>query len=134
MAYKVFISHGSDDTWVAQQIEKQILHLGATTFLDASVIEGGDKFEDEIFGEIPNSDELFVLLTPWSIERAYIQMEIGAGISDKKRIVFVLYGITKEEMLNTSKMPAAKTRQMFVMNELDKYFKELANRIFLNNK
>lgn len=103
--------------------------------MDASVIESGDKFEDEIFEALPDSDEIFVLFTPWSIERLYVWMEIGAGIAFKKRVVIVLYGITKEEIALNPKMPdSVKSRDIIEINELEKYFGQLRERIISKNK
>ena len=77
MAYQVFISHSSADTWVARQIARHIEELGASTFLDEEDIEHGDDIEEEILSAAQNSDELLVLLTPWALTRPYIWIEIG---------------------------------------------------------
>ena len=47
-AYVVFISHYSEDIWVAKQIDQQIQGLGATTWLDKKDLKGGDVLKDEI--------------------------------------------------------------------------------------
>lgn len=41
-SYVVFISHSSVDIWIAEQIDKQIRELGATTWLDKKDLKGGD--------------------------------------------------------------------------------------------
>jgi hypothetical protein len=64
MAYKVFISHSSIDTWVARQLARYIEDAGAVTFLDEADIEYGDDFEERILEALRTSQELLVLLTP----------------------------------------------------------------------
>ena len=44
----VFISHSSQDTWVARQIAREVSLCGATPFLDEADVEVGDDFEEGI--------------------------------------------------------------------------------------
>lgn len=78
VGFTVFISHSAVDTWVARQIAGHIQVSGASTFLDEADVQIGDDFEERIVEAARNCNELLVLLTPWSIQRPYIWMEIGA--------------------------------------------------------
>lgn len=62
--YRVFVSHGGDDSWVAGQIALGIENCGAQAFLDTRDIAAGDNFKARIHEEIPNCDEL-----PWLCSR-----------------------------------------------------------------
>jgi hypothetical protein len=62
--YRVFVSHGWTDKWVAEQISARLGAMGVETFLDVFDIEKGDDFEDRIFGDLPKCNELIALLTP----------------------------------------------------------------------
>jgi hypothetical protein len=64
--YKLFVSHGSDDSWIAAQIAKRAQELGADTFLDETNIPKGSNFKQIIHSEIAQSDEVIALFTPWS--------------------------------------------------------------------
>ena len=44
----VFISHSSQDTWVAKQIAREVTSTGAIPFLDEADIEVGAEFRDAI--------------------------------------------------------------------------------------
>jgi len=72
---RVFISHGSHDTWIARQVARCIEDAGATTFLDANDIETGDKFKSLIRQEIIRSDEFVALLTPFSRTRVALDRD-----------------------------------------------------------
>jgi hypothetical protein len=75
-AHRVFVSHASDDIWVAEQIARNIEECGATSFLDRRDIAAGDDFNQRIHREIAACDESrpgrggghgFVMKSEWSI-------------------------------------------------------------------
>lgn len=126
---KVFISHASTDTWVARQIERCVRTAGADTFLDCEHIEHGDDFEERIIEEAEDSTELLVLFTPTASDRKYVWMEIGMFLAARKRIVGVLYGVTKEEIATDQFTPVALKRiSSLGINDIDSYFVELEAR------
>lgn len=130
MAYKVFISHSSVDTWVSEQIELHLQKLGADTFLDERNIEVGDDFEAVITREVKNSDEILILFTPWALERTYIWLEIGMSMILNIRIVPVLHGITIKQFSENTKVPnKLKNADMVELNNIQRYFNEVKTRI-----
>jgi len=97
--YRVFVSHGGDDSWVAGQIARGIENCGAQAFLDTRDIAAGDNFKARIHEEIPKCDELLALFTPWSRRRAWVRHEIGMADVLKKRIVCIFYKVTVADFL-----------------------------------
>jgi len=96
--YKVFISHGSADAWVARQIGMRIREdCGALTFLDVEDVASGDDFKRRVHSEIRAARELLALFTPWSARRAWVWIEVGAAWAQGKRVVAVLYGLSIPE-------------------------------------
>jgi len=75
----VFVSHRSQDTWIAKQIAREIETRGATPFLDEAQVDAGADFEEDILNFLERAHELVVLLTPWTLERPYVWAEIGAA-------------------------------------------------------
>ena len=134
MAYKVFISHSGTDTWVAKQIESHIQNTGSDTFMDAANIDIGDQFEEKLLAELKLSKELLVLFTPWSLERPYVWMEIGAAWVLSMRIVVVLHGLSNEGIITNPKIPVKiKASDVVIINDLDDYFEQLKKRVILIN-
>lgn len=90
--YQVFISHATADKWIARTICEKIEAVGATTFRDDRDIEGGDDIPEEIRRQIKRSKEILVLLTPQSIGRQWVILEVGAawGWSKKIRITMIM--------------------------------------------
>ncbi len=58
MAFKVFISHSSKDTWVAKQIAREVSLCGAKPFLDEADVEVGEDFEENILRFLERAHEL----------------------------------------------------------------------------
>jgi hypothetical protein len=130
MPYRIFISHGWADQWVAAQIEHQVRELGATTFIDINDIERGDDIEDRIFAEMPGCDELLVLFTPWAVDRNWVWVEIGAARGLKKRIIAVLYQVDLSTIeRDKGGSTFLRSKNAVDINELDTYFRELKKRI-----
>jgi hypothetical protein len=127
---KVFISHSSIDSWVAKQLATHLATCGVDTFLDNADIDHGDDFEESILKAAEESSELLVLLTPWSVDRPYIWMEIGNFWGRRKRMIGLLHGLTAEDVSQDERMPVALKRLDLVeLNEVDSYFVQLARRV-----
>ena len=132
---KVFISHASNDLWVAKQLAKSVRDCGAETFLDAENIDHGDEFDEVIINEADNSSEMLVLFTPIASERKYVWLEIGMFLSARKRIVAVLYGVSKSDIAKDENTPAVlKKIDSVDLNDVDSYFGQLSERVKLWRK
>jgi hypothetical protein len=127
---KVFVSHSSIDSWIARQLATHLATCGVDTFLDNADIDHGDDFEESILKAAEESSELLVLLTPWSVDRPYIWMEIGNFWGRRKRMIGLLYGLTVKDVSQDERMPVALKRLDLVqLNEVDSYFVQLARRV-----
>lgn len=125
----VFISHGKQDSWIAGQVSKEISSLGATTFLDEANIKKGDDFKKEIHAELAKCTELIALFTPWSLQRAWVWVEIGAAWGLEKRIVAVLCGMDTSDLEGASGGRAVLGDLNIInINDLPEYLAELEAR------
>ena len=126
----VFVSHSSQDTWIAKQIAREIEARGATPFLDESQVDAGADFEEDILNFLERAHELVVLLTPWALERPYVWAEIGAAWGRRIPIVALLLGITAAELQSRPGIPVLlKKRDLLQLNEVELYLDQLAGRI-----
>ena len=73
--YQIFVSHATDDKWLATTLCEKLESTGATTFRDDRDIDGGDDTPDQIRSAIRRSNEVVVLLTlaPISFPRLRIE-------------------------------------------------------------
>lgn len=98
--------------------------------MDKADIDQGDDFEEKIREAAQASNELLVLLTPWSIQRPYIWLELGLFWGAEKRIVGILHGITVKKFTSDGKMPVILKRTALEdINNIDSYFTQLKDRI-----
>ena len=129
--YKVFISHGWSDRWVASQMARCIeIESGAEAFIDIFNIEYGDRIEERVQLGIGECNELVALLTPWSVTRTWLWTEIGGAWAGKKRVVGVLYGVTLDEIQKnhggTACLNALNCAQI---NDMSIYLSQLRERV-----
>ncbi len=124
--YQVFVSHATADKWLATTFCEKIEEVGAATFRDDRDINGGDDIPEQIRTQIKQSRELIVLLTPKSVDRPWVLLEVGAAWGWRKnyRIVPVLFHVTVDAI------PAIiQGKKAFNLNEFDQYLKELKGRL-----
>lgn len=125
-SYQVFVSHATADKWLATTLCEKIESTGAATFRDDRDIDGGDDIPERIRLQIKQSKEIVVLLTPESVDRQWVVLEVGAawGWSRRMRITVVMCHVAVDpipEMI--------KNKKAIRLNELDAYLSQLANRV-----
>ena len=102
---------------------------GVETFLDVYDIRTGEDWQDRLFAEIDAADELVVLVTPFSRDRVWLWVEIGAALKVRKPVRPVLYGLTMRDLVeggNAGPLPDLQARPL---NEFDIYLAEVRERI-----
>jgi hypothetical protein len=126
--FQVFVSHCSEDTWVAAQVAREIQSRGARAYLDEADMDIGDSNE-ALRRALDRSTELLVLVTPWALERPWVWVEIGGAWLRRIPIVVVLHGLTRQDFLAQPATPAfLKTRDIIRLNEIEQYFQQLQRR------
>jgi hypothetical protein len=124
--YQVFISHATADKWLAIVLCEKIEATGASTFRDDRDIDGGDDIPERIRTEIKRSHELVVLLTPDSINRPWILLEVGAawGWSKSMRITPVLCHVDVDPIPGM-----IRSKKAIRMNDCPELFAEIKTRV-----
>ena len=126
---KVFITHSSQDGWIALQLYQRIRSCGVEAFLDKNDVEHGDDFESRIRNEADSSSEQLVLLTPWAMDRPYVWLEVGHFWWTEKRIVVVLNGLTRDDFVRDERVPVyLKRLNVLDINDIESYFGQLTER------
>jgi hypothetical protein len=121
--YRVFLSHATVDKWLATTLCERIEAAGATTFRDDRDIDGGDDIPDAIRDAIDESDEMVVLLTPASVNRPWVQTEVGAAWQRRARIVVI------RQYVEIDSIPAMlRSKKGIDLNDLERYVEELRVR------
>jgi hypothetical protein len=128
--YRVFFSHGGDDTYIVQQFLKpKVEESGAGVFMDAGQIEYGEDFRKTILNELLICDELLVLFTKSSLKRAWVLAELGASLISNKRIVAILYGPTATELQELGILSLLGQTNLLLLTDFEQYLKQLSQRV-----
>ena len=126
----MFISHASRDSWMARTLGEKVGACGAEFFLDAVDVEVGDDIAIRIREGLGRCTELLVLLTPSSVDRRWVWIEIGSAWFQGKRVIGVVQGMTVEELLKQPDLPGVLSQKHLVdINDVDRYFRELKGRV-----
>jgi hypothetical protein len=129
MSYRVFISHGWHDRWVASQMHRLLAVRDVDAFIDIYDIEHGDRIAEAVKKGIDTSDELLCLITPWSVNRNWIWVEMGMMLAKNCRVTAVLYGITMAEIRDMhGGLTFLSDSNMADINGFDAYIDQVANR------
>lgn len=128
--YRVFVSHGSDDRWIAGQIARRLGELGAETFLDETNIPKGANFKQIIHKEIALSNEVVALFTPWSAKRSWVWIEMGAAWGQSKPVVAVFHGMELNDLdQNGQGKGMLEDINALKLNDIEQYLAEVAVRV-----
>ncbi|MBI3536713.1 MAG: toll/interleukin-1 receptor domain-containing protein [Chloroflexi bacterium] len=122
-AYRVFVSHSSHDSWIANVMAQKIRNAGAEIWLDEKDLAGGDFIIGEIIKGIEASQEAIVLISPASIKSQWVALEIGAVLSQHKRVTPILIHTTYDAMAPLKDIQAKD------INMFDQFLSELKRRI-----
>lgn len=123
--YKVFVSHATADKWIARVICEKIDAVpGATTFRDDRDIDGGEDIPDVLNEQIERSSEVLVLVTPASVGRPWVFLEVGAAWKSNKWIVPICYHVEVDQI---PKM--LSRRKSYQLNDFDRYLEDVRKRM-----
>ncbi len=126
--YLVFISHSSADIWIAEQIAKQIMELGAEIWLDKKDLRGGDVLVDEIIRGIDSCDEALVIVSPASAKSQWVIYEIGVVSGQHKRVTPILNHVKSDAI---DRIKGVKSLDL---NQFNEFLIQLAKRISESSK
>jgi TIR domain len=132
--YRLFFSHGGDDTYVVEQFLKpKVESSGAKVFLDAGQIQYGDDFRQMILLELAHCEELLVLLTRSSLRPPWVLAEVGATLIRSKRIVAITYGPTENKLQELGVLSLLGTKGLLRLEDFDSYVNQLHARVKAHN-
>jgi hypothetical protein len=130
LPYRVFFSHGGEDTYVVNQfLRPKVEGSGAVVFVDAGEIKYGDDFRQIVLRELTRCDEFLVLLTRSSIRRAWVFAELGASLIRGIRVVVVRYGVSEEDLRADGVLSLLGTTNLLVLDNFDEYVGQLRLRV-----
>jgi hypothetical protein len=108
---------------MASIIEEKGLKYGIKTFLDEKDIKGGESIPETIRKNIQKCHEFLVFLSPYSVHRPWVLVEIGTAWGLGKYIVSIIDKVTPEEIPDIIRQHRAVD-----LNSFDEYIEQLLGR------
>lgn len=101
-ALKVYLAHASEDKLAARKIAKVLMVRGIDVWFDEWEISGGDSLRQKMEEGLNEASHFVVLLTPVSMKKPWVQLEIDAGlvgrVGGKNRFVGARLGVTPADL------------------------------------
>jgi len=87
MAYKVFISHSTQDRGLVISLANLLSKFGADVLVAEWYLAPSDQLEKKISGQIENANCVVVLLTKHGVRSSWMQQEIGYALKSGNPII-----------------------------------------------
>lgn len=120
---KIFLSHSSQDKWIASRISRELQERGFETFLDAKDIQTGDAIDESIRSHLRDCDEILMLLSPPALASPWVLIEIGGAMALGIRLVPILLHVGANELPQPLGKGLARD-----LNDIERYYEELSSR------
>jgi nucleoside 2-deoxyribosyltransferase len=98
MAYKVFISHSTQDRGLVTSLAKLLSEFGIEAFVAEWYLSPGKRLDKKVFEQIEKSDCVVALLTRNGIRSNWVHLEIGYALHSKPVIPIVEKGIDSKDL------------------------------------
>jgi hypothetical protein len=128
LPYVVFISHSSQDLWIAAVMKEKIEALGAECWLDEKDLEGGDTIAEDIIRGIDACHEAIVLISLNSVKSQWVAFEIGGVRAQHKRVTPIMNSVGPENMA------PMKDIKGIDLNRFNQFLTQLEKRIAQHSK
>lgn len=121
--YHVFISHSTTDLFIAKVMAEKIKAAGAQVWLDVQNLEGGAPLKAQIIEGMRTCKEAIVLVSPKSVESAWVTYETGLAEGRRLRVTPILINVAYDAN------PVLKDLKAIDINSFDEYLEQLKRRI-----
>lgn len=89
--YDVFLSYSERDHLQAQTVHEKLERAGATVFMAPKALSAGDDFAENIRKSLVGAQELWVIVSPSSLNSEWVTTEWGAAWVLEKRTIPILF-------------------------------------------
>lgn len=96
--HDIFLSHAAQDHSLAETLVEQAANRGLSVFFAPKSLEFGAEFGEDIRRALTESRELWLLVTPISMESQWVMTEWGAAWALGKTIIPILLQVPPENL------------------------------------
>jgi hypothetical protein len=87
---RIFLSYAHSDGLFAGFIENELKRRGYSVWRDATEIRVGENWHQAIDVALNGSSHFIILLSPQSVERPQVNLELGVALHERKPIIPIL--------------------------------------------
>ena len=99
MAYRVFISHSTQDQGLVISLANLLSKFEVEPFVAEWYLTPGERLDKKVFEQIKKSDCIVALLTRNGIRSSWVQQEIGYSLQQEKLVIpIVEKGIDSKDL------------------------------------
>src|SRR5690348_12991597 len=91
---RVFLSHSTQDQWIAERLKEKIEEIGVEVWLDALDLPGGQNVKERIREGMRACTECLILLSPASRDSHWVAHEGGLADAYGKPTAVVLLHVS----------------------------------------
>jgi len=122
-AYRVFVSHSSEDRWICEMIREKVEGQGIAVWLDAFDLPGGANVKERVKKGIRDSDECLILLSPASRHSDWVKHEAGLADGWDKWTILLFLHVSDADVPD----PLRDLKYLSI-NDFKSYLEQLAAR------
>lgn len=93
----IFLSYGHRDTEIASKIAERLQQAGIETVLERAELQPGDSWHVSLEQALENADSVLLLLSPASLNSAWVTREYQYALSMEKPLYIALVGALPTE-------------------------------------
>lgn len=116
--FDVFISYASRDSAIANELRNDLQKNDLKCFMAEKDIQAAMEWQDSIRDALKGSKRVLVLLTPRSINRPWVLIEIGAAWALGKPLIPTLFQVTAKELFDPIRLYQARVIETTVQRQL----------------
>lgn len=87
---RIFLSYAHSDGLFAGFLENELKRRGYAVWRDATEIRAGENWHQAIDAALNGSSHFIILLSPQSVERPQVNLELGVALHERKPIIPIL--------------------------------------------
>jgi hypothetical protein len=126
--FDIFLSYQNSDHEWANGLVRALAGKNLRVWHEATEIEAGDSFIEDIEEGLHNSAYFVVVITPESVGSNWIAAELGAALAMKKPLIPIVSKDTRPELLPGP----IRRRKWLAMEDPDVVAEEIAKRVSVN--
>lgn len=131
----VYISYSRDDSFIANQLARDLELRGLTVWYDNNLLQAGTNWRDTLDRAVRNCQALILIVSPQSIQSDYVRQEVNIARQSDKRIIPLLFNRSyASELLNDFQLERFHAPSILTVADYEKVVNDITSQLRQNLK